>query len=129
MSRGCIVVLDDDSDTRAMLRLALETEGYHVVEAQSGLRLVSVLEVDRPDLVLSEANLSWTDGLGLCRAMRSNPAFGDVPVVFLSVRRGPGDMAEGLAAGAVDYFHKPVALPALLARIDEVITERRRAEP
>lgn len=121
MRRGCIIVVDDDPDTRQMLRLALETAGHRVIEAQSGIRLVSALEVDHPDLVLLDANLSFTDGLALCRAVTGNPAFGGIQVVFLSARRAPGDVARGLAAGAVDYFPKPVSLGPLLARIDQLL--------
>lgn len=125
MSRGRIIVLDDDPETRDMLRLALESSGYEVSEARSGIRLISSLHVDRPDLVLMDTSLSWTDGVALCRAIKSNPAYGEVPVMFLSAQRHPEDVSRGLAAGATDYFPKPLGLGALLARIREVVAWRR----
>ena len=123
MTPGRVIVVDDDPDTRSMLRLALESEGHHVIEAQSGIRLVSALHVDRPDLLLLDAALSWTDGVALCRAVKTNPLYEGLQVVFLSARRTPGDIEAGLAAGAVDYFPKPVALGPLLARIDQLLAE------
>jgi DNA-binding response OmpR family regulator len=128
MSQGRITIVDDDRDTRQMLALALELEGYAVTEAQSGLRLISSLHVDRPDVILMEAALSWIDGIELCRAVKKNPAFRDVPVVFISVRRRSEDVAAGLQAGAVDYLPKPLHLPRLLARIREILASRRSEE-
>lgn len=125
MSQGRITLVDDDRDTRQMLSLALELEGYEVSEAQSGLRLISSLHVDRPDVILMEAALSWIDGIELCRAVKKNPAFRDVPIVFISVRRRSEDIAAGLSAGAVDYLPKPIHLPRLLSRIREILASRR----
>ncbi len=123
MSGGTIIVVDDDPETRSMLRLALESEGHRVIEAQSGIRLVSALQVDHPDLLLLDAALAWTDGVALCRAVKANPVYDRLQVVFLSARRAPGDLEAGLAAGAVDYFPKPVALGPLLARIDQLLAD------
>ena len=115
-----VVIVDDDRETRETLQAALERHGYQVVQAQSGLRLVSYLQVDRPDVVLLDVMMSWIDGFELCRAVKHNPDFKDIPVIFISGRTEPEDVARGLSCGADGYFGKPLDMPALLARIDRL---------
>src|SRR5260370_10399264 len=114
--RPKIIIVDDDRETRELLALALEREDFEVSQAANGLRLVSALQVDRPDLILLDVNMSWIDGFELCRALKKNPLWADIPVVFISGRSAQGDVDQGLACGAVDYFPKPLDGRALLAR-------------
>ena len=121
MARPNIVIVDDDRETRELLQAALEMRGYEVVQAQSGLRLISYLHVDRPDLILLDVMMSWIDGFELCRAVKRNPEFADIPVVFISGRGDDKDIADGLACGAAAYFVKPLDLEALLQTIKALI--------
>ena len=118
--RPRIVIVDDDRETREVLQAALELRGYRVVQAQSGLRLISYLHVDRPDLILLDVMMSWIDGFELCRAVKRNPEFADIPVVFVSGRGDDKDIADGLACGAAAYFVKPLDIDALLAKVAEL---------
>ena len=119
-----IVLVDDDRDTRALLTDFLEGQGFEVAQAANGLRLISILHVDKPDLILLDVMMSWIDGFELCRSIKKNPAFRDVPVVFVSARTTPEARRTGLAAGAADYFGKPVDLDRLAARLHELVQER-----
>ena len=119
--RGLVAVVDDDREVRDYLAEALHRAGYEVALAPNGLRLVSALQVDRPDLILLDVNMSWIDGFDLCVALKRNPLFADIPVVFVSGRSSPADVEHGLSCGAVDYFGKPIDGAALLARIDELV--------
>ncbi len=114
-----IIVVDDDRETREMLQLLLETEGFEVKLAANGLRLISTLHVDRPDAILLDVMMSWIDGFELCRAIKRNPGFKDIPVFFISGRTGPEDVRRGLACGAADYFAKPIDAGRLLSRLRE----------
>lgn len=120
MAARKIIVVDDDRETRELLQTVLELQGYQVVQAQSGLRLLSYLHVDRPDLILLDVMMSWIDGFELCRAIKSNPEFRGIPVVFISGRSDPTDIREGLACGAAAYFVKPIDTRALLAKLAEL---------
>ncbi len=124
MTRGHVTIIDDDKDARQMLRMALEAEGMEVGEVHSGLRLISTLHVDKPDVILMEVVLSWVNGIDLCKSIKKNPAFRDIPVVFISERRRSEDIVEGLSAGAVDYFPKPIHLSRLIPRVREIIDSR-----
>ena len=116
-----VVVVDDDREVRDWLRERLAGLGYEVKAISNGLRLVSTLHVDRPDLIILDVMMSWIDGFELCRAIKQNPEFKDIPVVFLSGKTAPADVERGLAAGAVDYFPKPLDIDRLLGRVSELL--------
>jgi DNA-binding response OmpR family regulator len=122
-----VIIVDDDRETREMLTLTLELEGFEVAQAANGLRLISILHVDRPDVILLDVMMSWIDGFELCRSIKKNEEFRDIPVIFVSAKKTPEDVRAGLEAGAVDYFPKPVDVEKLVARIQQLLAERRRA--
>jgi DNA-binding response OmpR family regulator len=115
-----VIIVDDDRETREMLALALRQEGFEVAQAANGLRLISTLHVDRPDVILMDVNMSWIDGFELCRAVRASEEFNSIPVVFISGRSATADVKRGMECGAADYFTKPVELPTLIARIRQL---------
>ena len=119
--RPLIAVVDDDREVREYLTALLDRAGYSVAAASSGLRLVSVLQVDRPALILLDVNMSWMNGYELCRALKRNQAWASIPVVFVSGRSAPEDLEEGAAAGGVGFFSKPIDGRALVARVRELL--------
>lgn len=122
--RPRVIIVDDDRDTREMLTLALELEGFEVGQAANGLRLISAMHVDRPDVILLDVMMSWIDGFELCRAIKKNPTFADIPVIFISARKSAEDEKTGLAAGAVAYFSKPIDMDGLVSRIRVLLGAR-----
>jgi len=116
-----VTIVDDDRDTREMLSFALESEGFEVNAAANGLRLISSLQLKRPDVILMDVNMSWIDGFELCKAVKKNEQFRDIPVVFISGRGDAEDRRRGLEAGAADYLVKPLDLTALIQRLRELI--------
>jgi DNA-binding response OmpR family regulator len=119
-----VIIVDDDRDTREMLTLALELEGFDVSQAANGLRLISAMHVDRPDVILLDVMMSWIDGFELCRAIKKNPIFGDIPVIFISARKSIEDERAGKEAGALEYFTKPLDMDRLIARLREILEQR-----
>ncbi len=116
-----VTIVDDDRDTRELLALALESEGFEVYAAANGLRLISSLQLKRPDVILMDVNMSWIDGFELCKAVKKNEQFQSIPIIFISGRGESEDRRRGLEAGAADYFVKPLDLHALIQRIRELI--------
>ena len=121
-----IIIVDDDRETRELLAMALQMEDFEVTQAANGLRLISTLHVDQPDLILLDVNMSWIDGFELCRAVRKNEDFKDIPVIFISARSSTADVKRGIEAGAADFFTKPIELQTLIARIKELIPPKRK---
>jgi DNA-binding response OmpR family regulator len=121
MEKPRIIIVDDDRDTRELLALALEGEGFEVTSAANGLRLISSLQLHRPHLILLDVNMSWIDGFELCKAVKKNESFQEIPVIFVSGRGEPEDRRRGIEAGAADYFVKPLDLNRLITRIRELV--------
>lgn len=121
MAKPKVTIVDDDRDTRELLAAALEDEGFEVSMAANGLRLIASLQLHRPDAILLDVNMSWIDGFELCRAVKKNESFRDIPVVFISGRGDPEDKRHGLEVGAADYFVKPLDMDKLVKRIRELV--------
>lgn len=119
--RRKVMIVDDDREMRDLLAMALTHQGFEVAQAANGLRLISTLQVDRPDLILMDVNMSWIDGFELCRSVHKNEEFARIPVVFVSARSSASDVKRGLDAGAADYFTKPVDIQTLIGRIRELV--------
>jgi DNA-binding response OmpR family regulator len=122
-----VIIVDDDRDTREMLTLALELEGFEVGQAANGLRLISAMHVDRPDVILLDVMMSWIDGFELCRAIKKNPTFADIPVIFISARKSAEDEKTGMTAGAIAYFSKPIDMDGLVSRMRALLEARGEA--
>jgi len=117
-----ILAVDDDDAIRTSLRLALEEEGWSVLEADSGESALLMFGRSDPDVVLIDIGLPQMDGFALCRELRRSS---DVPIVMVTARVETGDIVEGLEAGADDYLTKPFTPRELAARIRALL---RRAQ-
>lgn len=118
-----ILAVEDDERIRSAVKLALEDEGWHVDEAESGEEAIEVFQRSNPDVVLIDIMLPGIDGFELCRTLRRTS---DVPVVMVTARNDTHDVVAGLEAGADDYLTKPFAPKELSARIRALL---RRARP
>lgn len=121
-ANALVAVVEDDRNCRELLELALRRYGYQARGVPNGLRLVSMLTVDRPSVILLDVAMSWIDGVALCTALKANPSYRDIPVIMISALVEPQDIERGLAAGALDYLTKPLDLDLLLSRLEDVIT-------
>jgi len=113
---GRVLVVDDNADMRDYLGRLLA--GHVVVSVGDGRSALEAARADPPDLVLSDVMLPGLDGIGLVRALRSDPATARLPVVLLSARADQRAAVEGLSAGADDYLVKPFSAAELLVRIE-----------
>ena len=109
-----ILVIDDESQIRRLLRLSLEAHGYQIKEAttaQEGLQMVAVA---RPDCIILDLGLPDMEGLDALKKLRE---WSQTPVIVLSVRNSEQDKIDLLDAGANDYITKPFSMGELLARM------------
>ncbi len=124
-----ILVADDNADMRQYMRRLLEPR-WEVDTSPDGEAALQALRAGKPDLLLTDVMMPNLDGFGLLRAIRSDPALRDLPVIVLSARAGEEARVEGLNAGADDYLTKPFAARELVARINanlEMARLRREA--
>jgi two-component system KDP operon response regulator KdpE len=109
-----ILVVEDETDIRRFIRLALESEGCEVFEAEGVARALIEAGTRRPDVIVLDLGLPDGDGVDLIRDIRG---WSTVPIVVLSARSGESDKILALDAGADDYLVKPFGAGELMARM------------
>ncbi len=109
-----LLFIEDDDAIRLALRLALEDEGYTVIEAVNGGEGLLAFRRQEIDLVLLDLRLPDMSGFDVCRALRADSI---VPIIMITAQTDTHDMVAGLEAGADDYVTKPVVPKELAARI------------
>jgi DNA-binding response OmpR family regulator len=112
-----IVLIEDDADLFALLKYNLEKEGFALVGSQTGRGAVEFCRRERPDLILLDIMLPDSDGLDICKGIRSHPELAHIPVIFLTARASETDRIVGLELGANDYIVKPFFIRELIARV------------
>lgn len=122
-----VMIVDDDKEILRILSRALDREGYATRVAGSADEALNLLERGRPDLMILDIMLPGMDGVDLCRTLRGNSRFADLPVLFLSALGHPEQIARGLDAGGDDYVVKPFALAELHARIRTALRRGKAA--
>src|SRR5436190_17826281 len=118
-----VLVVDDEPIVRDVVVRYLERDGFRTLTASDGETARSLIEEREPSLVVLDVMLPGTDGLSLCRWIRSR---GDLPVIMLTARGEEADRIVGLDLGADDYVTKPFSPRELAARVRAVL---RRTEP
>jgi len=119
MSEGRILVVDDESQIRRVMRTTLTSQGYEVSEATNGEQALQLVLSSEYDLVLLDVNMPGKSGIETCRELRalgSNPA-----IIMVTVRDSEADKVEALDAGADGYITKPFGFSELLARVRAVL--------
>jgi len=128
MDKWRILVVDDDSDIRDLVKSSLEPQ-YEVVEARDGLDALEKLERAEPDFVVLDIMMPLLDGIQTCEAIRKNARFRDITVLFLSALTSKDDIQKGYGAGANLYLTKPFDPPRLKRNIDLFFEKRTEGPP
>jgi DNA-binding response OmpR family regulator len=118
-----VLVVDDEPIVREIVVRYLARDGHRILEAADGHAARGAIEQSEPDLVVLDVMLPGTDGLELCRWIRSTS---ELPVIMLTARGEEADRIVGLELGADDYVTKPFSPRELAARVRSVL---RRASP
>jgi len=116
-----ILVVDDESAIRDMLRMALEMADYTVLEAANIRDAQRLIADERPDLMLLDWMLPGGNGIDLLRRLKRDEIARELPVIMLTARTTQDNMVQGLDVGADDYVTKPFAPRELIARIKALL--------
>jgi putative two-component system response regulator len=125
---GRVLIVDDDLLVRETMRDYIEHIGYAVRDVGSAAEALTEIGKEFPDLILLDVRMPGMTGIELCRRLKSNPATHLIPVVLLTAERELDSRVAGLAAGADDYFTKPVHPRELGARLRSLIRLKRVLE-
>jgi DNA-binding response OmpR family regulator len=112
-----IVLIEDDADLYSLIQYNLEKEAFAMAGSQTGKGALELCRREKPDLVILDIMLPDSDGLEICRSIRSHPELSHIPVIFLTARAAETDRIVGLEMGANDYIVKPFFVRELIARI------------
>ena len=118
-----VLVVDDESNLRKMMRLYLEREGFRVVEAANGRDALYVARYEKPDLVLLDLMMPEMGGYDFMRLFTKES---DAPVIMLTAKLEESDKVAGLELGADDYVTKPFGIQELIARVRAVLRRTRK---
>ena len=116
--RQLILVVDDEPRMTKFIRMNLELEGYHVIEAHNGLEALEKARTNLPDLIVLDVMMPELDGFDTLEMLRE---VSSVPVIMLTVRADEEDKVRGLELGADDYVTKPFGAREFVSRIKAVL--------
>ena len=116
-SKPRILIVDDEPDLVAVLRLGLQMEGFEVLEAGDGEEGLRKAQQEKPDLVVLDLMLPRMDGYQVCRTLKFDARFKTLPIFILSARPGEKDKRLALEMGADVFIGKPYDLKDLVKRI------------
>ena len=128
MAKGKILVVDDEIYIVHILDFSLGIEGYEVMTALDGEAALAKVAQDKPDLIVLDIMMPKLDGYETCKALKSNPATKDIPVILLSAKGRNVDQKVGFEVGADDYITKPFSPRKLVERINAILGQTSRQD-
>jgi twitching motility two-component system response regulator PilG len=125
LNQGTIACVDDSKTVQRQVQLMLEAAGYRILQFTDPTIAARSLVQQPPDLILMDINMPHIDGYELCRRLRHNPNFPDIPIIMLTGREGLIDRLRSRMVGADEFITKPFSSDVLLQAIgDRLQTER-----
>lgn len=116
-----VLVADDDSDIRELVRFKLGQAGFDVVAVGDGVAALDAARSQRPDLAVLDLMMPGLSGLDVCAQLRRDAATATLPVIMLTAKAQEHDVATGFATGADDYVVKPFSPRELVSRVQAVL--------
>jgi DNA-binding response OmpR family regulator len=116
-----LLVVEDEPVQLKLLMSGLASEGFQVVVARDAVQAVAMARKELPDLVLLDIGLPGGNGYVVLQRLRTLSSQLNTPIIAVSARSAETDKAKMLEMGAADYFQKPVSLPPLVSRINELL--------
>jgi PleD family two-component response regulator len=128
MSKGRILVVDDDFDISNMLRIYFSGQGYSVDVAPKGADALVQTKKELPNLIVLDINLPDMSGYDVCRDLRTTTRTSHIPIIFLTQKDERSDKIVGLELGADDYVTKPFDIEELKLRVQNAIAAANRTQ-
>lgn len=116
-----VLVVDDEIGALTLIGIMLERGGFEVLKAKDAESALSVLGEQTPDLIILDVMMPITDGIELCKIIRTRDATRETPVLILSARGDAESVMRGMDAGADDYLPKPILHHDLVAKVRKML--------
>lgn len=119
-----ILIVDESVDTRLALNTILSDDGHDVIESEVGPSTLEIARERQPDVILLDLTIAGMEGFDILRALKSEPATADIPVIMMAARRFPEDIARCVELGAAGSLSKPWADGCPERRVRTVLAAR-----
>ncbi|GAB7532903.1 response regulator [Pseudomonas sp. 3A(2025)] len=116
-----VMIVDDSSSMRQLVRMSLTGAGHQVIEASDGQDALNKLTGQKVNLIISDVNMPNLDGIGLVKAVKARPEYRFTPIIMLTTESEQSKKAEGQAAGAKAWIVKPFQPQQLLAAVEKLM--------
>ncbi|HEY8380181.1 MAG TPA: response regulator [Nannocystis sp.] len=118
-----VLIVEDNELSRDMLSRRLRRKGYEVLVAVDGHEGITMVQEQRPDIVLMDLSLPDMDGWEATRQLKRDKSTADIPIIALTAHAMSGDREKALDAGCDDYDTKPIDLRRLLSKINRFVPD------
>jgi len=118
-----IMVVDDCNTTRKLLGHYLRSRGYSVVFAENGLDALEKLAINDVNLVLTDLNMPYMDGIELIKTLRTDPELSEIPILMVTTENDDIERAKAISSGANGYMIKPVTGDAIAKNIKSIVKQ------
>jgi two-component system cell cycle response regulator DivK len=119
--RKCILVVEDQPDSRQIIRDMLASTDYEITEAENGEEALAAITKQRPDLILMDVQMPIMDGYTATRQIKADAALRSIPIIAVTSYALSGEEKKARAAGCDDYVPKPFSPRQLLAKIRDYL--------
>ncbi len=128
LEKARILYVEDNFDSRRLVRRVLESQGFEVVEAHSASQALERLSAQTIDLALMDINMPDMDGYALATMIRSMPRYARMPILAMTANALRGDRERSLAAGCDGYIEKPIDIDTLTQQLEVHLNHRRHEQ-
>ncbi len=128
VQKAKILLIEDEEDITALLKLQAELAGYRLVAVGDGLNGYAAVEKELPDIIVLDLMLPGQSGLDVCKKVKANPNTAHIPIIITSAKSEETDVVLGLELGADDYVTKPFSPRILFSRVKAVMRRRIEAD-
>jgi DNA-binding response OmpR family regulator len=129
MEKKNILVVDDSISNLLLIKDILSSNPeYNVINEKDGEKVLAQLNANKIDLILLDIMMPKIDGYEVCRRVKEDAGFKDIPIIFLTAKVDEASLLRGFECGAVDYIKKPFLISELLARVKTQVTLKKTNE-
>src|SRR6188508_1969637 len=123
-----VLIADDEPDILEILKYNLSNDGYEVITAKDGDEALEKARRTLPDLVVLDMMMPKKNGVEVCQLLRSQAAFKETLIIFLTALSDEGTQIKGLETGADDYISKPISPKVFLSRVNALFRRLNKTE-
>lgn len=126
MSKGKILIVDDEPEIVRAVSMRLKASGFEIISAMDGLQATTMAMKEQPDVIILDIGMPAGDGHTVVKRLRNSTATCNIPIIFLTARTSERDFQKALKQGVDKYITKPFDSEELIAAIDELLSKSKQ---